>query len=245
MRPPTPIYGTSGARPAPPPPGSARAGWGPNWPTPPSRWPSTPKASTPGSPPVRSTRPPAWPDPAPRCWCGESPPGERPPPGSAPHPAAATAPPPLPACSRPCRPTGGSWPSPRRRPTWWPATPTGPATSSCTTGRPRATTRVSVGPQGAEADGPSLSFPFLSADGRFVTFSSDATNLVTGDNNGVGDVYVHDRQTGTTSRVSVGAEGVEANGPQRAAVHQRRRPLRGLRVRRHQSGGPVRHQRHP
>jgi Tol biopolymer transport system component len=77
----------------------------------------------------------------------------------------------------------------------------------------RATTRISVGPQGAEADGPSLSFPFLSGDGRFVTFSSDATNLVAGDNNGVGDVYVHDRQTGTTSRVSVGAEGVEANGP--------------------------------
>ena len=40
--------------------------------------------------------------------------------------------------------------------------------------------------------------PAISADGRFVAFSSDATNLVPGDTNGAADVFVRDRQTGTT-----------------------------------------------
>jgi hypothetical protein len=47
---------------------------------------------------------------------------------------------------------------------------------------------------------------------RFVTFSSDATNLVTGDTNGSRDVFVHDRLTGETKRVSVSSAGAEATG---------------------------------
>ena len=52
----------------------------------------------------------------------------------------------------------------------------------------------------------------MSADGRFVAFESDASNLVAGDNNGSRDVFVHDRQTGTTTRVSVGTGGTQGNG---------------------------------
>jgi Tol biopolymer transport system component len=53
--------------------------------------------------------------------------------------------------------------------------------------------------------------PALSADGRFVAFYSEATNLVPGDTNGVGDVFVHDRQTGATDRVNVASDGTQAN----------------------------------
>src|SRR5439155_1073811 len=49
------------------------------------------------------------------------------------------------------------------------------------------------------------------ADGRFVAFHSAATNLVTGDTNGAADVFVHDRQTGTTERVSVASGGTQRN----------------------------------
>ena len=78
------------------------------------------------------------------------------------------------------------------------------------------TTRVSVGAGGAQANGPS-SLWSLSADGRFVAFASTATNLVPGDTNGFTDVFLHDRQTGTTSRVSVGAGGAQANSASFAA----------------------------
>jgi Tol biopolymer transport system component len=72
--------------------------------------------------------------------------------------------------------------------------------------------RVSVGPGGLEADGGSGS-PSISADGRFVAFVSSATNLLGpgGDTNGFDDVFVHDRQTGITERVSVGPSNVEAD----------------------------------
>jgi Tol biopolymer transport system component len=53
--------------------------------------------------------------------------------------------------------------------------------------------------------------PMLSADGRFVAFSSYATNLVPGDTNLAPDVFLHDRYTGTTVRVSVDSAGVQAN----------------------------------
>ena len=74
----------------------------------------------------------------------------------------------------------------------------------------RATTRVSVATGGAEGNG-SSSAPALSADGRFVTFVSDATNLVTGDTNFARDVFLHDRQTGTTTRISVSTAGDQGN----------------------------------
>jgi len=74
-----------------------------------------------------------------------------------------------------------------------------------------ATTRVSVASNGAQADGTSYD-PYISANGRYVAFHSDATNLVAGDTNGVSDAFVHDRQTGTTERVSVATGGAEGNG---------------------------------
>jgi len=52
----------------------------------------------------------------------------------------------------------------------------------------------------------------LSDEGRYVVISSDATNLVSDDSNGVADVFVHDRQTGVTERVSVDSNGNQANG---------------------------------
>lgn len=64
------------------------------------------------------------------------------------------------------------------------------------------TTRVSVASDGAEANGWSES-PALSADGRYVVFASDASNLVTGDNNNRRDIFLHDRQTGATTLLSV------------------------------------------
>jgi Tol biopolymer transport system component len=75
----------------------------------------------------------------------------------------------------------------------------------------RTTERVSVDGAGTPADRESAS-PTISADGRFVAFSSSATNLVPGDSNGQSDVFVHDRQTGTIERVSVDSAGTEADG---------------------------------
>jgi Tol biopolymer transport system component len=52
----------------------------------------------------------------------------------------------------------------------------------------------------------------ISAGGRFVAFASIADNLVPGDNNFSSDVFVRDRRTDTTERVSVGPLGVEGDG---------------------------------
>ena len=81
-------------------------------------------------------------------------------------------------------------------------------------GQTGATERVSVATGGAEATGGDSYGAAISADGRFVAFESDATNLVSGggDSNGNRDIFVHDRQTGTTERVSVATGGAEANG---------------------------------
>jgi Tol biopolymer transport system component len=73
------------------------------------------------------------------------------------------------------------------------------------------TERVSVATNGAQGNG-SSHVPFISADGRFVGFASTATNLVPGDTNGKADVFVHDRLTGITERVSVGTGGTQADG---------------------------------
>jgi Tol biopolymer transport system component len=72
------------------------------------------------------------------------------------------------------------------------------------------TERVSVDSSGIEADDDSF-LPAISADGRFIAFTSRATNLVAGDTNGTYDVFVHDRSTGTTERVSVDASGAEGD----------------------------------
>src|SRR5215470_6395680 len=72
------------------------------------------------------------------------------------------------------------------------------------------TERVSVDSTGTEANGPSFASA-ISGDGRFVAFESDATNLVAGDTNGSQDIFVHDRQTGATERVSVSSTAGQAN----------------------------------
>ncbi|MBL8863863.1 MAG: PD40 domain-containing protein [Planctomycetes bacterium] len=73
------------------------------------------------------------------------------------------------------------------------------------------TTRVSLGAAGAQGNLGSA-HPSISADGRWVAFQSDASNLVLGDGNAATDIFVHDLQTGTTTRVSVSSAGAEANG---------------------------------
>jgi len=73
------------------------------------------------------------------------------------------------------------------------------------------TERVSVSTAGDQGDGYSLGGS-ISADGRYVAFESDAANLVFGDTNSTRDVFVRDRQLGTTVRVNVSSEGEQANG---------------------------------
>ncbi len=73
------------------------------------------------------------------------------------------------------------------------------------------TTRMSIATGGVEGEADSVS-PAISADGRYVVFSSLAPSLVPGDNNHRGDIFVRDRHTGTTARVSLSNTGEEANG---------------------------------
>jgi Tol biopolymer transport system component len=73
------------------------------------------------------------------------------------------------------------------------------------------TERISVDSGGVQANGWNA-YPSLSADGRFVAFQSDATNLVPGDTNAVSDIYVRDRALGITERISVAPGGAQANG---------------------------------
>ena len=72
-------------------------------------------------------------------------------------------------------------------------------------------TRASLSSSGAEGNGFSYQ-PSVAANGRYVAFVSDAANLVPGDTNGVGDVFVRDLVLGAPTRVSVGPGGVQANG---------------------------------
>ncbi len=71
---------------------------------------------------------------------------------------------------------------------------------------------VSLSSAGAQGDRSGYLYPSLSADGRYVAFTASATNLVTGDTNNCDDVFVRDRLTGTTERVSVSASGAQGNG---------------------------------
>jgi Tol biopolymer transport system component len=70
------------------------------------------------------------------------------------------------------------------------------------------TTRVSVDSAGNQGNGSSFfGTPSLSADGRFVAFNSDASNIVPGDTNSSTDIFVRDTLTNTTTRVSVDSAG--------------------------------------
>lgn len=71
---------------------------------------------------------------------------------------------------------------------------------------------VSVGFGNVPADGSSYK-PSVDNTGDVIAFASDATNLVPGDSNGVGDIFVRDMTRGTTTRVSVPDGGGEADGP--------------------------------
>lgn len=72
---------------------------------------------------------------------------------------------------------------------------------------------ISAAPQGTPGvAGASSTYSALTPDGRFVAFTSDATNLVADDTNGLPDVFVWDRQTGVTERVSVSNDGVQGDG---------------------------------
>jgi hypothetical protein len=73
------------------------------------------------------------------------------------------------------------------------------------------TDRISVSSGGLQANSFSSS-PGISADGRYVAFRSQATNLVTGDTNGQLDVFVRDRVAGRTDRVSTASDGTQGNG---------------------------------
>ena len=73
------------------------------------------------------------------------------------------------------------------------------------------TIRLSVGNSGNESNGDSYR-PMISADGRYIAFMSDASNLAAGDTNAVSDTFVRDSTLNTTVRVSVGDYGQQGNG---------------------------------
>jgi hypothetical protein len=76
----------------------------------------------------------------------------------------------------------------------------------------KVTTRVSVDSNGAEENATSSPLASsISADGRYIVFSSLASNIVLGDTNGVSDVFLHDMQTGETKLVSVNSDGVQGD----------------------------------
>lgn len=70
--------------------------------------------------------------------------------------------------------------------------------------------RVSVASDGSEADGSYSGQAAMSGDGRYVTFASDAKNLVPGDTNGQFDVFLRDRQLRTTERISTSSDHEQA-----------------------------------
>lgn len=78
------------------------------------------------------------------------------------------------------------------------------------------TSRISVSSSGVQANGAS-GYPGISDDGRFVIYDSVASNLVAGDSNGDSDIFLYDRLSGTTSRVSVTSGGAQGNGASRLA----------------------------
>ena len=93
--------------------------------------------------------------------------------------------------------------------------------------RSKGTTEIlSLSPSGEPALGPPQALaslgsfaPSISDDGRFVSFSSDAVNLVPGDTNEAVDVFVHDRRSGVTSRVSISSSGEQGEPTSSSDFH--------------------------
>ena len=81
---------------------------------------------------------------------------------------------------------------------------------SCRSATAGTTERVSVSSSGEQGNNWSYE-PSLSADGRYVAFTTYASNLVPGDTNGTYDIFVYDRVTGETARVSVSSFGEQGN----------------------------------
>lgn len=79
------------------------------------------------------------------------------------------------------------------------------------------TERIAVSAAGVQGNGQS-SYPSVSSDGRFVAFTSNSSNLVAGDTNGKWDVFVRDRQNGTTERVSLSGAGLQGDADSYKAV---------------------------
>ncbi|MHC5209554.1 MAG: TolB family protein [Planctomycetota bacterium] len=75
----------------------------------------------------------------------------------------------------------------------------------------QSTARLSDGPGGVEGDGDSTR-PSISEDGALIAFYSEATTLVAGDTNLVGDIFVYDRTAGTLTRASTASGGAQGNG---------------------------------
>jgi len=73
------------------------------------------------------------------------------------------------------------------------------------------TQRISLSDVGAQLTSDSYN-PQLSADGRFVVFSSTANNLVANDTNNSEDIFMFDRQTSTITRITLNSQGVEGTG---------------------------------
>ena len=73
------------------------------------------------------------------------------------------------------------------------------------------TERISVSSDGSQSNAAS-SNPSISADGRYIAFTSDADNLVPGDTNGFSDIFIRDTVLNTTVRVSISSTGDESNG---------------------------------
>lgn len=76
----------------------------------------------------------------------------------------------------------------------------------------QTTQLISKASNGSSAGNGSSSLPVISADGRFVVFSSTADNLVADDTNGLSDVFIANRETGDVSLVSAGLGGAASNG---------------------------------
>ena len=76
---------------------------------------------------------------------------------------------------------------------------------------------VASGPAATQGNGPSgeasnpITGPSVSQSGRFVAFTSNASNLVPDDTNGFADVFVHDHVTGATELISIGALGLHGD----------------------------------
>ena len=72
--------------------------------------------------------------------------------------------------------------------------------------------RISINSSSTQGNDSSYGLPGISNDGRYVVFSSDATNFASGDTNGVVDIFLRNREAGTTELLSRNSGGTISNG---------------------------------